>query len=51
VATTHLVREGIVSGEKEPIKDQLVGSHVVEPFYPGSSPRLDTGVHILLDLF
>jgi hypothetical protein len=31
--------------------DQLVGFLVVEPTYPGLSPRLGTGVHIFLDLF
>ena len=30
---------------------QLVGLLVVEPVHPGSSPRLDTGARIFLDLF
>jgi hypothetical protein len=29
---------------------QLVGFRVVEPTHPGSSPRLDTGARIFLDL-
>ena len=30
---------------------QIVGFLVVEPAHPGSSPRLDTGARIFLDLF
>jgi hypothetical protein len=35
----------------ELIIDQLVGFLVVEPAHPGSSPRLDMGARIFLDLF
>jgi len=35
----------------ELIINQLVGFLEVEPTHQGSSPRLDTGARILLDLF